>query len=68
MADLNGDAVTDQAAHIGVVGEVAALHLIAEIVQDLGDTAHADAADADEVNRADREGERSHAASSRAAG
>src|SRR5258707_3224539 len=64
MADLNGDATTDQAAHIGAVGEIAALHLIAEIVQDLGDAAHADAADADEMDGADREGERSHAACS----
>src|SRR5476651_2319016 len=68
MADLNGDAMTDQAPHIGIVGKIAALHLIAEIVQDLGDAAHADAADADEMNRTDREGQRSHAAFSRAAG
>ena len=39
---------------IGAVGEVAALHPVAEIVQHLGDAAHADAADADEMERADR--------------
>ena len=39
------------------LGGVAALHHIAEIVQDLGDAAHADAADADEMDRADIESE-----------
>jgi hypothetical protein len=39
-----------------------ALHLVAEIVQHLGDAAHADAADADEVDDADVERNGPHAA------
>ena len=37
------------------VGDVAALHRIAERMQHLGNPGHADAADADEVDGADRE-------------
>ena len=52
-----------QPPNIGAVGQVAALHLIAEIVQYLGDAAHADAADADEMHAARSiERQRSHAA------
>ena len=42
------------------VGRVAALHRIAEVVQDLRDARHADAADADEMDRADGKWEGSH--------
>ena len=38
---------------VGAVRHVGALHRVAEVGQDLGDAAHADAADADEVDRAD---------------
>jgi hypothetical protein len=49
---LTGDAGIAQALHIGAVGDVAALHLVAQIVQHLGDAGHADAADADEMDPA----------------
>src|SRR6266566_7641823 len=62
VADRDRDAEIDEPAGIGAFGEVAALHAVAEIVQDLGDTAHADAADPDKMQRADRSGQRSHAA------
>jgi hypothetical protein len=42
-----------QPLDVGVVGGVGALHGIAEIDQHLGDAAHADAADADEMDRSD---------------
>ena len=54
MADGDCDALLAQALDIGVVGQIAALNLVAEIMQDFGDAAHADAADADEMNDADR--------------
>jgi fucose permease len=38
-----------QALYIGVFLEVAALYRIAQIMHDLGDTAHADTADTDEM-------------------
>ena len=41
---------------IGALGDVAALHRVAEIVQHLGDAGHADAADADEMDGADASG------------
>src|SRR5690606_12500433 len=53
MADEAGDALLAQALDIGTVGLVGALHLVAKIVQHLGDAAHADAANADEVHDAD---------------
>ena len=53
VADGNGDAHGAQALDIGAFGNVRALHLVAEIVHDLGDAAHADAANADEMNGAD---------------
>ena len=62
MADLDLDAELGEAARVGAVGEVAALHLVAEIVQHLGDARHADAADADEMDEADIERQRPHAA------
>ena len=53
VADMHGDAHAAQPLDIGVLGRVAALHLVAQIVHDLGDAAHADAADADEMDGAD---------------
>src|SRR5205807_8378703 len=47
---------------IGAVGNVAPLNPIAEIMQYLGDAAHADPADPDEMKRADRPGKSPHAA------
>ena len=49
----NRDALIAQALDVGALGDVRALHRIAEIDQHLGDAAHADAADADEMDRAD---------------
>ena len=54
VADEALDAFIAQPLHIGAVRLIGALHLVAEIVQHLGDAAHADAADADEMNEADR--------------
>ena len=62
MADRDRDAEFDQAAHVGAIGEIAALNAISEIVQNLGDAAHADAADADEMQWADGQRQRPHAA------
>ena len=53
VADEHADALGAQAPHVGAVLLVAALHRIALGVQDLGDGAHADAADADDVEGAD---------------
>ena len=53
VADEAGDALVAQALHVGAVGLVRALDLIAEVVQHLGDAAHADAADADEMDQPD---------------
>ena len=50
-ADL--DALVAQPRDIGALGGVRALHGVAEIAQDLGDAAHADAADPDEVDGSD---------------
>ena len=61
MADGDRDAGLAQAAHVGGVGDVAALHGVAEVVQHLGDAGHADAADADEMDGADGERQGSHA-------
>ena len=55
VADGDGDAHGAQALDIGAVGDVRTLNLVAQIVHDLGDAAHADAADADEMNGADVE-------------
>src|SRR5712691_9798856 len=62
MADRHRNAEAGQPARIGAVDQVAALHPVAEIVQYLGDAAHADAADPDEMNGSDRFGQRPHAA------
>ncbi len=53
VADEGGDALVGEALDVGAVGGVRALHLVAEIVQHLGDAGHADAADADEMDGAE---------------
>src|SRR5690606_25138646 len=53
MADENFDAAAFEALRVIAFLRVGALHFVAEIVQYLGDAAHADAADADEMNSAD---------------
>ena len=53
MADEDGRALLAQALDVGVVAEVGALNLMAEVEQHLGDARHADAADADEMDGAD---------------
>ena len=53
MADRDLHAFVAQPLDVGAVGLVGALHDIAEIHQHLGDAAHADAADADKMHRAD---------------
>ena len=53
MADRDRDAALAQPLDDIAFGDVRALHLVAEIVHHLGDAGHADAADADEVDRAD---------------
>jgi hypothetical protein len=62
MADRDLDADLLQPARVGAIGDVAALHLVAEIVQHLGDARHADAADADEVDQSEIERHCPHAA------
>jgi hypothetical protein len=49
MAEEDFDALVTQAADVGAVLLVAAAHQEAAREQDLGDRAHADAADADDV-------------------
>ena len=53
VADRDRDALVAQPLDVGAVGLVGALHRVAEIDQHLGDAAHADAADADEMDRSD---------------
>ena len=53
VADRNRDALLAQPRDIGAVGRIRALHGVTEIAQDLGDAAHADAADPDEVDGSD---------------
>ena len=53
MPDEDLDALVAQALDIGALGLVRALDLVAERVQHFRDAAHADPADADEVNEAD---------------
>ena len=48
-ADADANPEPAQALHRVVIGEVRALHLIAEILQHLGNAAHANAADADKM-------------------
>src|SRR5690606_34805767 len=58
------DAEPAQPLDVCVLGLVATLHAIAEIVQDLGDAAHADAADPNEMDETDVERKGPHAAAS----
>src|SRR5437667_12441370 len=53
MTDGDLGALVAQTLDVGAVGGVAALHGVAEIDEHLGDAAHADAADADEMDRTD---------------
>ena len=53
VADGDRDALFAQALDVGRVGNVRAAHAVAERLEHLGDAAHADAADADEVHRPD---------------
>jgi hypothetical protein len=62
VADRNPDAFLAQPRDIAAFGRVRALHGVTEIAQDLGDAAHADAADPDEVDGSDL-ARQSHAAS-----
>ena len=64
MADRHGDAEPAQALDVGVLGDVGALHAMAEVVEHLGDPAHADAADPDEVDAARIERQGPHARAS----
>ena len=59
MADGHRNAVLPQLLDDIAVRHVGALHRIAELVHHLGDARHADAADADEVDRPDVGAERS---------
>ena len=53
VADRDLDALLAQPLDVGALGLIGALHDVAEIDHHLGDAAHADAADADEMHRAD---------------
>src|SRR5690606_36206654 len=53
LADLDLNAHIPEALDIGIERGVGALHRIALVMQDFGNATHADAADADEVDRAD---------------
>ncbi len=53
VSDGDLHALVAQPFDVGAVGLVGALHGVAEIHQHLGDAAHADAADADEMHRTD---------------
>ena len=53
VADHHRDAAVAQPLHIIAVGDVGAAHAIILVGQHLGDAAHADPADADEMDRPD---------------
>src|SRR5262249_38013382 len=53
MSDSDIDTHGLEAEHIGVFGDIRTPHPVAQIVHDLGNATHADAADADEMNGAD---------------
>ena len=61
MADRDRDAAVAQPLDDIALGDVGALHRVAEVVHHLGDARHADAADADEMDRADVGGDALHA-------
>ncbi len=62
VAHDHRDAQPPQALDAAAFGHVAALNLVAQIVHDLGDAAHADAADADEMDGANIKWQALHAA------
>src|SRR5689334_17753172 len=68
MADRDRNAFLAQLLDDVIVGDVGALHLVAELVHYLGNARHADAADADEVDRADVRAHRLHHAGTPPAG
>ena len=68
MADRDRDPGLAQLLDDIAFGDVRALHLVAEVVHHFGDARHADAADADEVDRADVGAQRLHHAGTPAAG
>ena len=53
MTDVNRDALFPQTLDIGPVILIRALHRIAQVMQDFCNGAHADAANANEMNQAD---------------
>ena len=61
VADHHLDALLAQPLDDIAFGDIGALHLIAEDVHHLGDAGHANAADADEVDRADIRADAPHA-------
>jgi hypothetical protein len=61
MSDEDLGAQLLQPLGVGAGLGVRALHRIADADHDLGDAAHADAADADEVHRTEFEGDRTSA-------
>src|SRR3546814_1123561 len=67
VADRDLDAALPEAFDDVAVGDIAALHLIAEIVHDLGNARHADTTDADEVDDADVGRDAAHQLASRRA-
>ena len=60
MADGDLDAQFAQALDVGALRRVRSLDLVTEIVHDLGDAAHADAANADEMKGTNLEGKAAH--------
>ena len=55
VPDRDLHALFAQPLDVGALGLIGALHRVAEVDHHLGDAAHADAADADEMHRADVE-------------
>src|SRR4029078_5476827 len=68
MADGNGNALLAQLLDHVAVGEGGALYLVAELIHDLGDSGHANADNADEMDRADIGAHRLHHAGTPPAG
>jgi len=60
LADMDGRTHSGETFKDRAFTKIAALHRIAEIKHDFCDAAHADAADADEMNRAEIFGRRCH--------
>ena len=53
VAGKDIDALAAETLHIGAIGLIGALHPVAEIAKRLGDAAHPDAANSDEMHQAD---------------